>query len=233
MERDLAIEFQTIIKTIIAPLLKESGFKKNNLNFNRTINELVQSINIQRSQYNHVERVLFTVNFGFYNSLLFQISRDKNQEPKFVTSDNCFAWGRSGHLIYNHDHWYELNLAKDYDEVSHQIEIDLKKHIIPLFNKLHTLDSLIELLRIDSKNRPFHLTANIDDISVLELEYGDFEKGTQIIREVHNKAIVPTSTKHTTIYPDGKQEVRWSEPSINSYHIEKLERIAKKYKIDL
>lgn len=233
MERELSNEFQEIIKTIVAPNLKAVGFKKNKLNFNRTFDRLVQSINVQRSQYNHADRFIFTINLGFYNGQIFKISRNRTDEPKFVTTDNCFVWGRSGHLIYNKDYWYELTLDVDFKNVSLQVENDLKIHIIPLYDQLQTLNSILELLRTDFKNRPYHLIASIDDVSVLELEFGDFQRGKEILVNIYKQAIIPKSAKHTTVYPDGREEVSWSEPGVNQFHIEKLLRIAQKYKIEL
>ncbi|MCO5947724.1 DUF4304 domain-containing protein [Mucilaginibacter flavidus] len=232
MGRDLTIEFQTIIKTVVSPLLKRRGFKKKNFNYNRAINGLVQSINIQRSQYNHSESISFTINLGFYNSRIFQISKNR-LEPQFVTSDNCFVWGRSGMLIYNKDYWYKLNLNDSYNLVLLQVENDFNNHIIPLFAKLDTLTSIIEFSRIDYENRPFRLIANIDEVSILELEYGDFDRGKDILSKEYNKAIIPKSTKHTTVYPDGREEIRWSEPGVNKFHIELLQRIANNYGVEL
>ncbi|WDF76392.1 DUF4304 domain-containing protein [Mucilaginibacter sp. KACC 22773] len=233
MERDLTVEFKTLVKNIITPQLKQTGFKKKNLNFNCVFPNLTQSLNVQKSQYNHSESIRFTINLGFYNSLIFKISKDRVDEPQFVTSDNCFIWGRTGMLIYNSDYWYELDHIKEYEKVSKQIENDLKNHVLPLFTKLQTLDALLDFIRIDYKYRPFHLIANIDDVSLLELEFGDYVRGRTILKRLYNEAIIPKSTKHTTVHPDGREDIRWSEPSVNDFHVNKLIRIAKKYKIDI
>lgn len=233
MQRILADEFQTLVKTIITPLLKELGFKKKNLNFNRTINDLIQSVNIQKSQYNHNECCLFTINLGFYNCRIFQLSKNVSEEPKFITSEKCFVWTRSGQLIYNHDYWYELNQNKTYLDVSQQVENDFKNHLIPMFLRLQSLSPLLKLLRMESETRPFSLVAASDDICLAELEFGDWERGRNSLQENYNKAMIPKSTQHTTVYPDGRREVKWSEPSVNDFHISKLIRIAKNYKIAL
>jgi hypothetical protein len=233
MERNLTEEFKAIVKDVISPLLKQIGFKKKNLNFNCGLPDLIQSLNVQKSQYNHSERIRFTINLGFYNSFIFKTSRDRVDEPQFVTSDNCFVWGRTGMLIYNTDYWYELDNSKEYREISQQIESDLKNHVIPLFIKMKTLNALLDFIRIDYKNRPVHLIANIDEVLILELEFGDFFKGETILKRLYNEAIVPKSTKHTTVYPDGREETTWSEPSVNDFYINKLMRIARKYKIEV
>jgi hypothetical protein len=232
MNRNLNEEFKTVLKEIIAPKLKEIGFKKSNLNFNRSFDDVIQLINIQKSQYNHSERLIFTVNIGFYNSRIFEISRNRT-EPKFVTIDNCFLWGRSGLLIYGHDYWYELNFNSDFKDLVVKIEDDFRDHIFPLYERFQKLNSLIDFLRINAKGRPFSLMASLEDVSILEMEFGDFERGKNILIDIYKKAIIPTSTKHTTVYPDGKEEVRWSELSINDFHVLMLRRIANTYSIDL
>lgn len=73
-----------------------------------------------------------------------------------------------------------------------------------------------------------------DNLSVfLELEVGDFERGKDALINEYKEAMIPTSTSHKTTYPDGREEVRWSEPSVNSFQIENLERLDRYYKIEL
>lgn len=233
MSRDVNLEFKQLMQSCTVPFFKNLGFKKSNLNFNRTTNELVQCVSIQKSQWNHSERITFTINLGFYNEALFRISKNRVNQSKFIKVDDCFVWGRSGHLIYNHDYWYELNIESNLNVVQQQVTHDLDHHIRPLFEEIQTLSSLIDLLRLSSENRPFKLTSIIYDRIVLELEFGDFEWGSSALLNEYNEAMIPTSTSHKTVYPDGREEVRWSEPSVNSFAIEKLKRIALHYKIKL
>lgn len=74
---------------------------------------------------------------------------------------------------------------------------------------------------------------NKNDLAVLELEVGDFERGKDALINEYKEAMIPASTSHKTTYPDGRVEVRWSEPSINCFQIEKLKRIGQHYKIEL
>lgn len=232
MNRNVNLEFKELMQNCIAPIFKRLGFKKSNLNFNRTINELVQCVNIQKSQWNHSECISFTINLGFYNESVFRIAKNGGNQSKFIKVDECFVWGRSGHLIYNHDYWYEIDMESDLKEIQQQITNDLDYHIMPLFEELQTLNSLCNVLRVTSENRPFKLMVSIYDLSVLELEFGDFERGRTILIDEYKEAIIPKSTSHKTVYPDGREEVRWSELSVNFYAVEKLKRIARHYKIE-
>jgi len=233
MNRDLFAEFKVLVTNTLAPTFKGIGFKKSNLNFSRTVNDIVQCVNVQRSQWNHTDRVLFTLNLGLYNDELFRKLKCKTESPKFIREVNCFAWVRSGHLIYKHDYWYELSSDVSYEQLRTQLENDINGHIIPLFNELNSLNSLIELFRIDFYSRKFPLIADIDDVAVMELGFGDYERGKKIIVDMHEEALIPKSVKSATIYPDGREEVRWSEPQVNEFAIEKYKRIAKTYSIDL
>ncbi|WP_342332890.1 DUF4304 domain-containing protein [Pedobacter sp. FW305-3-2-15-E-R2A2] len=233
MDRDIDLEFKSLVKNCIVPFFKSLGFKKSNLNFNRTINGVVQCANVQKSQWNHHERISFTINLGFYNETVFRISKDRINDSKFIKVDECFASVRTGHLIYDHDYWYEINLESDFPEIEERVINDLNQHLLPLFEELQTLSSLCEVLRITREDRPFNLMINRNDLAVLELEFGDFQNGRDILINQYKEAIIPKSTSHKTIYPDGREEVRWSEPRVNSFQIENLERIAQQYKIEL
>lgn len=233
MDRDIDLEFKILMKNCIAPFFKNLGFKKNNSNFNRTINHVVQCFNIQKSQWNHHERISFTINLGFYNETVFRVSKDRINQSKFIKVDECFASVRTGHLIYNHDYWYEINLESDFSEIEGRITNDLHHHLMPLFEELQTLSSLCRVLRIPSENRPFKLKIDKYELSILQLEVGDFERGKDALINEYKEARIPTSTSHKTTYPDWRVEFRWSEPSINCFQIEKLKRIGQHYKIEL
>ena len=233
MERNLNNEFKKLVKEVIAPQLRELDFKKSNTNFNRHVDGIVQLLNIQKSQYNHSERILFTINIGFYNSEVFKISKNKTEVPKFITIDNCFVRGRTGRLIYGHDYWYELSTEKSYESVLNQVDQDLRKYILPLFKYLETLNSIVELIKMDIEKRAYHLISSLDDIAVCELEYGDFNTGKGLLTDLFQNSIIPKTTKHTIVYPDGKKEISWSEPSVNEFYIKKLKRIALRYNLVL
>ncbi|OKS87608.1 DUF4304 domain-containing protein [Mucilaginibacter polytrichastri] len=231
MDRDLNEEFKTLVKIGVAPKLKELGFKKSNFNFNRPLDELVQCINIQRSQWNHNESVSFTFNIGFYNEKIYRLLRNHIKLSNFIKVTDCFIWGRSGSLIYNRDHWYELNLEKSYSDVFSEVINDLENYIIPLFEKYSKLNTLTHFLVAKYEDQTFHISAN--EIVVFELQFGDFQKGRTLLIDIYKQALIPKSGMQKTIYPDGREEIKWSEPSVNNFNIQMLEQLAEHYEINL
>lgn len=233
MHRDLDIEFKELEKSIISPRLKLLGFKKSNLNYNRKLDKLIHCIKIQKSQWNHSELISFTVNYGFFNDIIYKISRNKQDTPKFINDIDCFAWGRTGHLIYGNDYWYELSLEKEFNLLVEQISKDFNGKLIPLIDQFKSIESMTDLMRLSIDKRPNGLIIDIDDIAIFELEFGDFNKGKKILLDSYDKALIPKSVSSTTVYPDGRNEVKWSEPSVNQFYIDKLKRLANNYKIEI
>jgi hypothetical protein len=66
MTYSLIAVFNEIVKEDIAPFLKTQGFKKQNLNFYKTVNDVTFLINFQKSTYNSVDFVQFFINCGIY-----------------------------------------------------------------------------------------------------------------------------------------------------------------------
>ena len=233
MHRDLDTDFKDLVKSIISPRLKLLGFKKSNLNYNRKLDKLIHCIKIQKSQWNHSELISFTVNYGFFNDAIYKINWNKQDLPKFINDYDCFAWGRTGHLIYGKDYWYELSLKKEFTIVAEQISYDFDGKLIPLMEKFNSIESIADLVRLSADKRPSGLIINIDNIAIYELEFGDFDKGKKILSDSYEKALIPKSVSSTTVYPDGRKDVKWSEPSVNQYYLDKLKRVAEMYKIEI
>ncbi len=233
MHRDLDIEFKELVNSIVSPRLKLLGFKKSNLNYNRNLNKLIYCIKIQKSQWNRSELISFTVNYGFFNDTIYKLSINKQEFPKFINDNDCFASGRTGHLIYGNDYWYELSLEKEFDLVVRQVSKDFDDMLMSLMNQFDSLESMADLMSLEAEKRPTGLIVDIDNIAIYELEFGDFNIGKKILIDSYVKALIPKSVSSTTVYPDGRKDVKWSEPSVNQNYIEKLERLANNYKIEI
>lgn len=233
MNRNLVIEFKEIIKSTVTPILKDSGFKKRSLNFNRKINEVVQVLSFQRSKWNNSESIEFTINLGIYLEKIFEISRGQINTSNFMKVGDCFLWGRSGHLIYNYDYWYKLDFNSSFSSIEEQIKWDFIDHIMPMFNYLNSISPLTEMVNKEITERPYYLIVNIDDIAIFELEYGNSSKGEEILRERYEQALIPKSTESKIVYPDGREEVSLSKPTVNEYDLKNLKRLADIYKIKL
>jgi hypothetical protein len=233
VHRDLDTEFKELIKSIISPRLKLLGYKKSNLNYNRQLDKLIHCIKIQKSQWNHSELISFTVNYGFFNDSIYKINWNKQDLPKFINDNDCFAWGRTGHLIYGYDYWYELSLEKKFNLIGEQISKDFDGKLILLMEQFKSIESIADLMRLSADKRPNGLIIDIDNIAIFELEFGDYDKGKKILLDSYEKAMIPKSVSSTTVYPDGRKDVTWSEPSVNQFYLDKLQRLADMYKIEI
>src|ERR1700752_3619470 len=98
INRDFQQDFEDVMKDVISPIFKRMKFRKRNSNFNKTTNDIVQVFNVQKSQWNHSDRVSFTFNLGFFNEQLHRIARNKESVPEFIREYDCFLSERLGRL---------------------------------------------------------------------------------------------------------------------------------------
>ena len=233
MKRDFTLEFKDLTKEILAKSLKEIGFKKQNLNFMRPADNFVQTCNVQRSRYNHIDSTRFTLNFGFFVPIVHSVMKNTIDLPIFPKTYDCYIDGRTGHLIYGKDYWYELNEKIALETLSKQFKKDIGNHLVPMFQELQTMDSLLNLVRTKYDERKYYIGANIDAVAILEFEFGDFERGKEILISEYKNAHVPKLVEGKRVYPDGREEIIYSEMCINEYAIKRYEQFAEKYKITL
>jgi len=233
MMRDFTSEFKELIKDTLTKSLKEIGFKKQNLNFLRLTDNFIQTCNVQRSRFNHNELTSFTINFGFFLPIVYSVMKNTKDLPNFPKTDDCYIDGRTGHLIYGKDYWYELNEDKTKESLTKQLKSDIENYLVPMFQELHTKDSLLNLVRTNYNERKYYILANIDAVAILELELGNFEIGKEILISEYKKALIPKLIEGKTIYPDGRVEIRYSEMRINEFAVKRYEEFAKRYNINL
>lgn len=233
MSRDFQTAFKKLIGNTLSPSLKALGFKKSGYNYYRISEDVIQVCNVQRSQFNHETNQRFTLNFGFIVPKIHTIMTNDKPLSKFPNVDESYVWGRSGHLIYGKDYWYELRYDDGFEKLSIQLENDINNHLLSIFNDIKTIDSLLALLRKSVKERNYHIIARDDFVAVLECEFGSKNSGKKILLDNYKEAIIPKATQSKHIYPDGREVVSWSEPSVNKYYIEFLKRVAQHYQIEL
>lgn len=231
MKRDFSSEFKDVIKNTLSESLKKINFKKSNLNYMREVDNFVQTCNVQKSLYNSFDSINFTINFGFFIPIAYLLIEDTEKLPIFPKEYYCSIRGRTGHLIYNKDEWYELNEKVALVSLTKKLSDDIENHLIPMFQNLQTIDSLLDLLRTKHNERKYHVHANIYATAILELEYGNFERGKEILISEYNEAIIPKRNESKIVYPDGREEIKYSELHVNKGVIALCKRIAEKYNI--
>ena len=231
--RDFTLEFNNLIKETLAKSLKEIGFKKQNNNFMRPLGDFTQVCNVQRSRYNHIGEIRFTINFGFFIPVVYSVLGDKTKLPSFPKTDDCHIDGRTGHLIYGTDYWYELNEETSLETLTEQFKNDIKNHLIPMFQEIQTMDFLLNLIRTQYDKRKYYISPLINAVIILELEIGDFEIGKEKLISEYNETLIPKLVEGKRVYPDGTEEIMYSEFRVNEYAINRYKQLAERYKIEL
>jgi hypothetical protein len=77
------------------------------------------------------------------------------------------------------------------------------------------------------------MLARIDTVAILELKYGRFERGKEILISVYQESKTPKSIEHKTVYADGWEKITFTEMQVNSNLVEHYEQLAKRSTISL
>lgn len=112
-----------IIKTNIAPTMKEAGFKKKGHWFNRQRQENTDFLNVMSNRFNTKENLDFT--FEMY-------VMPNGKKPVY---DKEIASERIGHLKTGKDNWYNLTPNIDSEKLGQEIEQDISEYVLPFFNR--------------------------------------------------------------------------------------------------
>ena len=133
-DRDLSLEFKTLVKEVVFPIFQEYGFKKNGNNFYRDINGIGQAINVQQSHWNTKDDKSFVFNFDLIDKEIYAEIHKKNL-PKFPKEYDCEIRLRLGNLMNKGDYWYNLSPQIDFLNIKEIIHQDLKTFAIPFIEK--------------------------------------------------------------------------------------------------
>ncbi len=134
-------KFDEIIK-FVHQILKPLKFKKKQNNFYRQLDEVGQVINFQKSSFYSKNDIHFTINIGIFEPKFWSSSKAK-EIPKFPKEYECFLRLRIGKLKSDRDIWYDVNQE---DELENTIKSDLNDFILPFFEKLNSIEKLIEFI---------------------------------------------------------------------------------------
>ncbi|XDD45242.1 DUF4304 domain-containing protein [Leptospira sp. WS39.C2] len=181
---------EKIIREEIGPNLKNLGFKKKGLNWNKNLQSHVLCLNIQSSMYNTSDQSKFTINFGVFNSEAFEIFYNKNP-PDFPKEIDCFIRIRIGDLLSSYeDFWYTIDNNTEYENLRDSIENHFEHFIIPFLEKLAKIDDLLNYLLTTKHITDFPVTGIIY-FAIFLIKHGKIEFGSEIFK----KAITSTNSK--------------------------------------
>lgn len=231
-EANLKQQFDDIIKLTITPALKGLGFKKKGLHFNRSVNDIFQCLNIQKSKWNsYDESISFTFNLGFYSGKINSILTEKEDSILSPQVNDCFIQGRIGNLTKRKDHWYELNNKESFEVIREQIENHIECLLIPHFEKYNFIEKLVQLVEKNESDR-IYMISPIGKFILLMIT-NQKEVATKHIKVEYESALNPQETTQTINYPNGTSKVYTSKPYVNQAYIDFIKKFAKYYGIEL
>jgi hypothetical protein len=231
-EANLKQQFDDILESTVAPALKGLGFKKKGLHFNRSVNEISQCFNIQKSKWNsYDESISFTFNLGFYYGKINNVLSEKEESVLSPQVNDCFIQGRIGNLTKRKDHWYELNNKESFEVIREQVAHHIKFFLIPHFEKYNSLENLVELVDKNEGDR-IYMISPMGKFIFLMITNQKEVAGKHIKFEYKN-ALNPQETTHTINYPNGTSKVYTSKPYVNQTFVDHIEKFAKYYGIEL
>lgn len=118
-------------------LLKPLGFARKKTTWNRVVGQFVDVLDVQLSKYANS----LTLNAGVLEKKVYRECWGKKAE-EFVEEPFCVVRVRIGELIDQKDKWWSI----DDGEAAEDIVNNVKKLILPFFERLHSLDAMRQWL---------------------------------------------------------------------------------------
>jgi tetratricopeptide (TPR) repeat protein len=134
-------EFNEIIDSVVKPILKEAGFKKQALTFRKSKGELIFVINFQNSRGNYYNETGFYVNCAIYSNHIAQVLGDNAMDKPFEA--DCQFRNRIEDISNNAASKFIINPQTDLKAFKLKLEASLKD-VLQFFNSnFHDTDSVI------------------------------------------------------------------------------------------
>ncbi|MCG8389587.1 MAG: DUF4304 domain-containing protein [Cytophagales bacterium] len=226
-QRDFKLEFDSIVKETIAPILKELGFRKNGNNFYRDLGSIGQAFNVQQSQWNSKSDKTFVFNLGLIDK---EINKEvyERELPKFPKEYDCDIRIRMGSLMNKGDRWYDLNKRTNIDKLKSQVKTEIETYALPFFEKYGDPNKWIEFFKW--KYEP--LTGPIAKYLIIS-KYENKKSADKFWNTHYNEALIP-KPQVTEIHTKGGEVIKdESEPTVNKQWVKTIEEFAEKKNIQL
>jgi len=222
--------FEEIYKETVLPLFKKQGFKRKGQNFMRTINDVTQTVNLQKSRWNHVESLSFTFNIGVYNAEIQKVYSTIQKQIEFPNVTDSFFQDRLGTFSHKEDYWYELTPKTDKLAFINDLKYDLETFLFEMFNQHNSWRSMEFFVTEEENYNGFNLFPYRKIIFFMEIDQTD--KAIKLLQQEYKESLIPKSSILTTNFPDNSQ-TKISEPSLNQRYINSLKELASHYSLDL
>ncbi len=177
--------FKDLVKIFVSPLLKQHGFRKNRLTWNKTVDGLIQVVDFQVSRFSSPEEESFTINLGVFYPDIWHKCWAK-EPPKFVNEEDCFPRVRIAQILNGYsqeatDYWWTCNAEVEIDKIGKEIKMLLEKKCLPFLDEMLDLQNVIRLY----SSGPVKLTP-IEKIYLAIMKYsiGDIDSSIDLLKEV-------------------------------------------------
>lgn len=131
-----------IVREELAPILKETGFKKKGRNFHREHTNRIDVINVQASLYNNASSAEFTVNVGVYYPSIAELSGalPVKGAPKEY---DCTIQSRIGSVREDgRDFWWTIGPSSADSAVAKDLANNVRDYCIPWLDRMGDLDTV-------------------------------------------------------------------------------------------
>lgn len=144
--RDLSKEFASIVDDVISPLLKGMGFSKRALTYKRSVGDIVQVFNVQRSQWNSKESSSFYLNIGVMHGAVYSDVHDGQLPPKDFKIYDCIWQTRLADLYQGVDNDYILDDKHSFEQTRELVEQEMRDKAMPLFRTWSSLAAFLQFI---------------------------------------------------------------------------------------
>jgi len=173
-------KFEQLVTHFFKPVFKENGFRTPAMNFYKDCGEFRKIVQIQKSQFNSITDLKFTINIGVFDKLVNEKMsiNDKIKTPKPY---DCALEKRIGRLLPDElDKWYEINFNSSLEKLQSEIESDLNNFLFPYLNKFETIENVISEYK--NEKDPYIISKPIDLYYAIHLlNKGEKEKAEPIV----------------------------------------------------
>ncbi len=138
-----------IVSTHLKPGLLAKGFRKQGANFWRDHGEVIDVVNVQKSQWNSGQAARFTVNLGVYWKRIHELlGKPLNTVPPkeyhcTVRARLCCLDSVTAEFPDGRDHWWEVTATTDLAATGAEVLERIERSGIPWLDHLHELKATL------------------------------------------------------------------------------------------
>jgi len=168
--------FSHFISISVATVLKEYGYRKNGLTWNRRMDQIIYVVNIQKSRFSDKGTVKFTLNLGVAAEDIW-LAYWGMELPKVIKEESCFPGFRVGDVLNGFsgkakDLWWFLDASKAMDPLAEEVTSCLRNRCLPVLQQLDSLYAVADFVR---RSNPLMMPRDRICWGILCHQLGDFD----------------------------------------------------------